>query len=93
MWDPQQRGQQDMALVATKQPFRDDGLPKRMYAHVVHLLEHIHTRTHSQSVQFSVMSPAQIEQAGVLHVFQRALYQMPERKPQTDGVLDPRLVR
>lgn len=39
------------------------------------------------------MSPAQIEQAGVLHVFQRALYQMPERKPQTDGVLDPRLVR
>lgn len=52
----------------------------------------LHDQPDSKSVQFSVMSPSEIEQAGVLHVFQRALYTMPERKPQVDGVLDPRLV-
>lgn len=93
MRDPQQQQGQDMTLVASKQPFRDAGLPKRMcvHAHTIAMLSY--TSHHSQSVQFSVMSPSEIEQAGVLHVYQRALYTMPDRKPQQEGVLDPKLVR
>ncbi len=48
--------------------------------------------SHSKRVEFTIMEPSQIEQAGTMHVYQRALYQMPERKPQPDGVLDPKLV-
>ncbi|EFN59163.1 hypothetical protein CHLNCDRAFT_138029, partial [Chlorella variabilis] len=44
-----------------------------------------------KQIQFSVMSPAEIVNTAEFHVFERALYKMPERRPQPNGVLDPRL--
>ena len=37
------------------------------------------------------MPPTEIVNTAEFHVFERALYKMPERKPQPNGVLDPRL--
>ncbi|PSC73949.1 DNA-directed RNA polymerase III subunit rpc1-like isoform X2 [Micractinium conductrix] len=37
------------------------------------------------------MSPAEIVNVAEFHVYERALYKMPERRPQPNGVLDPRL--
>ena len=37
------------------------------------------------------MPPTEIVNTAEFHVFERALYKMPERRPQPNGVLDPRL--
>jgi len=37
------------------------------------------------------MPPTEIVNCAEFHVFERALYKMPERRPQPNGVLDPRL--
>ena len=46
-----------------------------------------------RSVRFSLMSPQEIGKCGVFHVFERNLYQMPQRVPLANGILDPRMVR
>eukprot|EP00887_Chlorella_sp_A99_P005662 scaffold1.g5662.t1 len=38
-----------------------------------------------------MLSAAEIINTAELHVYERALYKMPERRPQPNGVLDPRL--
>jgi DNA-directed RNA polymerase III subunit RPC1 len=43
------------------------------------------------SVRFSLMSDAEIGRAGVFHVCERNLYQMPQRTPMPNGILDPRM--
>ena len=44
-----------------------------------------------RSVRFSLMSPQEIGKCGVFHVFERNLYQMPQRVPLTNGILDLRM--
>ena len=44
-----------------------------------------------RSVRFSLMSPQEIGKCGVFHVFERNLYQMPQRVPLPNGILDPRM--
>ena len=44
-----------------------------------------------RSVKFSLMSPTEIGKCGVFHVFERNLYQMPQRVPLPNGILDPRM--
>ena len=44
-----------------------------------------------RSVRFSLMSPQEIGKCGVFHVFERNLYQMPQRVPLKNGILDPRM--
>ena len=44
-----------------------------------------------RSVKFSLMSPSEIGKCGVFHVFERNLYQMPQRIPLANGILDPRM--
>ena len=44
-----------------------------------------------RSVKFSLMSPTEIGKCGVFHVFERNLYQMPQRVPLQNGILDPRM--
>ena len=44
-----------------------------------------------RSVRFSLMSPQEIAKCGVFHVFERNLYQMPQRVPLKNGILDPRM--
>ena len=44
-----------------------------------------------RSVKFSLMSSSEIARAGVFHVFERNLYQMPQRTPMVNGILDPRM--
>jgi len=44
-----------------------------------------------RSVRFSLMSDAEIGRAGVFHVCERNLYQMPQRTPMPNGILDPRM--
>ncbi|KAL4425069.1 hypothetical protein ABPG77_010383 [Micractinium sp. CCAP 211/92] len=44
-----------------------------------------------KQIHFGVMSPAEIVNTAEFHVYERALYKMPERRPQPNGVLDPRL--
>ena len=46
-----------------------------------------------RSIRFSLMSPQEIGKAGVFHVFERNLYQMPQRIPLANGILDTRMVR
>ena len=43
------------------------------------------------AVRFSLMSSSEIGRAGVFHVFERNLYQMPQRTPMPNGILDPRM--
>ena len=38
-----------------------------------------------------MMSPQEIAKCGVFHVFERNLYQMPQRVPLKNGILDPRM--
>jgi DNA-directed RNA polymerase III subunit RPC1 len=45
-----------------------------------------------RSVRFSLMSPQEIGKCGVFHVFERNLYQMPQRVPLPNGILDLRMV-
>lgn len=47
--------------------------------------------TCSKQIRFSMMAPMEIVNTSELHVYERALYKMPERRPQPSGVLDPRL--
>ena len=42
-----------------------------------------------RSVKFSLMSPTEIGKCGVFHVFERNLYQMPQRVPLPNGILVP----
>ncbi len=44
-----------------------------------------------RSVRFSLMSSSEIARAGTFHVFERNLYQMPQRTPMVNGILDPRM--
>ncbi|KFM26649.1 DNA-directed RNA polymerase III subunit rpc1 [Auxenochlorella protothecoides] len=44
-----------------------------------------------KQLRFSLMSPSEIIQTSEMHVYERALYKMPERRPQPNGVLDGRL--
>ena len=44
-----------------------------------------------RSVRFSLMSPQEISKVGVFHVYERNLYQMPQRVPLPGGILDPRM--
>ena len=44
-----------------------------------------------RSVRFSLMSAAEIGRAGTFHVFERNLYQMPQRTPMPNGILDARM--
>ena len=44
-----------------------------------------------RSVRFSLMSPQEIGKCGVFHVFERNLYQMPQRVPLPNGILDTRM--
>jgi len=44
-----------------------------------------------RSVRFSLMSSSEIARAGAFHVFERNLYQMPQRTPMVNGILDPRM--
>ncbi|GAX79763.1 hypothetical protein CEUSTIGMA_g7204.t1 [Chlamydomonas eustigma] len=44
-----------------------------------------------QQIKFGMQTPQEIVKCGVFHVFERALYKMPERTPHVDGVLDRRL--
>lgn len=44
-----------------------------------------------KSINFGTMSATDIVKLGELHVFERSLYQMPERRPLANGVLDNRL--
>ena len=39
------------------------------------------------------MSNQEIQRVAEFHVFERNLYQMPQRAPLANGILDPRLVR
>ena len=39
------------------------------------------------------MSNQEIQRVAEFHVFERNLYQMPQRAPLANGSLDPRLVR
>ena len=48
-------------------------------------------RRDSDRIAFEVMPPAEIVGVAELRVHERALYRMPERRPQAAGVLDPRL--
>jgi DNA-directed RNA polymerase III subunit RPC1 len=45
----------------------------------------------SKQISFGLMPPTEIVNCAEFHVFERALYKMPERRPQPNGVLDPRL--
>ena len=52
------------------------------------------TRTaHSKSIRFGLMSNQEIQRVAEFHVFERNLYQMPQRTPLRNGILDPRLAR
>ncbi|PNW84960.1 hypothetical protein CHLRE_03g165750v5 [Chlamydomonas reinhardtii] len=44
-----------------------------------------------QQISFGVQTPQEIVKCGVLQVYERALYKMPERVPAANGVLDRRL--
>ncbi|KAL4534056.1 hypothetical protein Ndes2526B_g07060 [Nannochloris sp. 'desiccata'] len=44
-----------------------------------------------KQIAFGLMPPTEIVNCAEFHVFERALYKMPERRPQPNGVLDPRL--
>ncbi|WIA12568.1 hypothetical protein OEZ85_006229 [Tetradesmus obliquus] len=44
-----------------------------------------------QQIRFGLQSPQDIINCGVFHVYERALYKMPERMPHPNGVLDQRL--
>jgi DNA-directed RNA polymerase III subunit RPC1 len=39
------------------------------------------------------MSNQEIQRVAEFHVFERNLYQMPQRTPLRNGILDPRLAR
>jgi DNA-directed RNA polymerase III subunit RPC1 len=56
-----------------------------------HPPSHHRPRHHSDRIAFEVMPPAEIVSVAELRVHERALYRMPERRPQAAGVLDPRL--
>jgi DNA-directed RNA polymerase III subunit RPC1 len=45
-----------------------------------------------KSIQFGVMSAQEMVKVSELHVFERNLYQQPERKPAPNGILDTKLV-
>ena len=47
----------------------------------------------SKSIRFGLMSNQEIQRVAEFHVFERNLYQMPQRAPLANGILDPRLVR
>jgi hypothetical protein len=47
----------------------------------------------SKSIRFGLMSNQEIQRVAEFHVFERNLYQMPQRAPLKNGILDPRLVR
>lgn len=42
-------------------------------------------------IQFALMSPAEMQKVSEFHVWSPEMYQMGNRKPVPDGVLDPRL--
>ena len=50
-------------------------------------------RMRSKSIRFGLMSNQEIQRVAEFHVFERNLYQMPQRAPLANGILDPRLVR
>lgn len=47
----------------------------------------------SKSIRFGLMSNQEIQKVAEFHVFERNLYQMPQRVPMKNGILDQRLVR
>jgi hypothetical protein len=47
----------------------------------------------SKSIRFGLMSNQEIQRVAEFHVFERNLYQMPQRAPLKNGILDTRLVR
>eukprot|EP00198_Chlamydomonas_reinhardtii_P014024 XP_001703361.1 predicted protein [Chlamydomonas reinhardtii] len=51
----------------------------------------IHNGRDVQQISFGVQTPQEIVKCGVLQVYERALYKMPERVPAANGVLDRRL--
>lgn len=44
-----------------------------------------------KSIRFGLLKNEDVAKAAEFHIFERNLYQMPERKPLTNGILDPRL--
>ena len=46
-----------------------------------------------QSIRFGLQSSQEVVQSSEFHVFERNLYEMPQRAPLANGVLDRRLVR
>ena len=46
-----------------------------------------------KSIRFGLMSSQEVVRSSEFHVFERNLYEMPQRKPLQNGVLDRRLVR
>ncbi len=57
------------------------------------LADRVGSRVTSKSIRFGLMSNQEIQRVAEFHVFERNLYQMPQRAPLKNGILDPRLVR
>ncbi|KXZ56345.1 hypothetical protein GPECTOR_1g305 [Gonium pectorale] len=70
----EQKKEQAAPLICTKEPYREQNLPRKI-----------------QQICFGLQTPQEIVKCGVLQVYERSLYKMPERVPHPNGVLDRRL--
>ena len=75
----------------TCQPLSLNAGPRKMCVRSLAVTRQAADSKCRKSIQFGLMSNQEIQQVAEFHVFERNLYQLPQRQPLKNGILDQRL--